>query len=179
MKKNKILINITARFLNLVILLISTKLFASVDQPYMWNSVEVNAEKNFSIKLVRNRESLKIESFSLKIDGKKVEVPRKWFEDINQPELRTLKASWGCGPLSFDSDGKLIIASCSSYISFNYFIELKSDSIPLWYENPIVTYYIENGHVTKRLIEKKDAEDHWTMYWLDAFGNNSKGEIKK
>ena len=179
MEKNKTLLNMTTRLINLVILLISTKLLASVDQPYMWNSVEINAEKNVSIKLVRNSESLKIETFLLKIDGKKIKISREWFEDISQPELRTLKASWGCGPLSFDSDGKLIQASCSSHISFNFLIELEGDSIPIWYENPKVTYYIENGKVTKRLIEKKDAEDHWTMYWLDDLGNESKGEIKK
>jgi len=173
------LTKIIKRGLILAVLLNTANILASVDQPYMWNTVEVTAERDVSIKLVRDAESLKIKTFLLKIEGKKINVADKWFKDITQPEFRTLKVTWGCGSLTFDNDGNLSSPSCSIHISFNFMIDFGEIDLPVWYENPRVTFYIENGSVSKRLIQKKEAEDRWKSYWLDFSVNESQGAIKK
>lgn len=159
------------------ILLFSSTLFASSDQPYMWNSVFVEAERGISVRITRNEESLRIEKFRLIVDGKKIEVAEKWFSDINQPELRTLKITWGCGPLTLNEKGKIVdVSSCSNHVSFNFRVDVDFDVYPDWYEDPKVTYYITDGQVSKRYVKRKDSKNHWTYDWLDSSGKMWQGE---
>ena len=158
-------------------LLFSSALFASSDQPYMWNSVFVEAENGISIRLARDEESLKIEQFKLTVDSKEIEVAERWFDDINQPEFRTLKVTWGCDPLTLNEKGSISAALlCSSYVSFNFLVDVDFDVYPDWYEDPKVTYYITDGKITKRQVKRKDSKDHWTIDWLDSSGKKWQGE---
>ena len=161
----------------IVLLLFSNALFASSDQPYMWNSVFVEAERGVSVRLVRDEESLKIKHFKLTIEGKEIEVSEKWFDDINQPEFRTLKVTWGCGPLALNEKVKIVDApSCSSHVSFNFQADVDFDIYPDWFEDPKVTYYITDGKITKRYVKRKGSKNHWTLDWLDSSGKKWQGE---
>ena len=160
-----------------LMLLFSNALFASSDQPYMWNSVFVEAERGVSVRLVRDEKSLKIEQFKLTVDGKEIEVAERWFYDINQPEFRTLKITWGCGPRTLNEKGKIAdLPSCSSHVSFNFLVDVDFDVYPDWYEDPKVTYYISDGKITKRYVKRKDSKNHWILDWLDSKGKKWKGE---
>lgn len=166
-----------SRFVVVFICMYSNVILASVDHPLMWNSVIVEAEKDASVKLIRNKDSLKIEKFKVSFDGKDILVNKRWFNDITQPLLRTLKVTWGCGPVTVNEEHKIEgVPMCENHISFRFLEDVSFDVYPDWYEDPEVTYYIVDGAITKRYLKYKDSKNHWNIEWLDYTGKKWKTE---
>ena len=154
-----------------VLILFANLSFASPDNPYSWNSIFIEAERGVSVKIVRNQESLRIEEFKLTIEGTNIEVAEKWFQDINQPQLRTLEITWGCGPLILNSENKVTeLPSCSTFVSFDFYMIEDFEVFPVWYEDPKVTYVITEGTIEKRYIRRKISRTEWIQAWLDSTG---------
>lgn len=151
--------------------------FASTDKPYSWNSIAVEAEGGVSVKIVRNEESLGIEEFKVAIEETDIEIAEKWFKDINQPQLHSLEITWGCEPLLLNRENRIAESpSCSSFVSFDFFMVKDFEVYPDWYEDPKVTYFITEGRIEKRYIKRTDSQNHWTLDWLDSSGKEWKTE---
>lgn len=150
-------------------------LFASIDIPYQWNSVSIEADRDVSVKLNRDVETGKIKYFEFVFEGNKTVVPKTWFENLDSPQLNTVQVTYGC--MGTIGAKEKLISNCSSHINFKLLIDTGDEKRPDWYEEPEVTFFIESGVLTKRLIQIKDSENHWSLHWLEANGSESKGEI--
>lgn len=138
--------------------------------------MSIEADRDVSVKLNRDVETGKIKYFEFVFLGNKTVVPKTWFENLDSPQLNTVQVTYGC-TLTIGAKEKLI-SNCSSHINFKLLIDRGDEKRPDWYEEPEVTFFIESGVLTKRLIQIKDSENHWSLHWLEANGSESKGEIK-
>lgn len=59
------------KFIFTFLLLFSSWVSGSIDVPYQWNYVFIEADRGASVKLVRNKETSKIDIFEIQFDGKK------------------------------------------------------------------------------------------------------------
>lgn len=169
---------ITKSIFAILLVFPSLMLLASQELPLMWNSVEVDAEEELSVRVVRNSEDLRIKSFILRQKKQEVIVKDNWYSDITQPLLSTLKLTRACSSLSLGDSGKLSKPSCIIKISFEFLEELEGVGLPDWYENPRAIFFIENSLLKKRVIERKVSRNTWNLSRLDAEGNKSKGQVK-
>jgi len=164
------------KIISTYLLIFSSWISASADIPYQWNSVIIEVDRGASVKLVRNKETSRIEIFEIEFDGKNSKLDKKWFDDLDSPQLRTVKITSGCNLYTRESGN--FVTDCSSHISFDFWIEIEGEDLPEWYEEPRVIFYIKAGIINKRLIKVKDSENHWSLQWLDSLGNKTGGEIK-
>ena len=164
------------KFIFTFFLFFSSSVFGSIDIPYQWNYVFIEADRGASVKLVRNKETSKIDIFEIQFDGKKSKLEEKWFADLDSPQFRTVKITSGCN-LHQGKEGNLV-SDCSSHISFDFWIDVEGERLPEWYEEPQVIFYIKDGVIDKRLVKVKDSENHWSLQWLDSNGNMTGSEIK-
>ena len=169
---------ITKSIFAILFVLPSLTLLASQEFPLMWNSVEVDAEEELSVRVVRNSEDLRIKRFTLRQKKQEIIVKKNWYSDITQPLLNTLKVTRACSSLSLDDSGKLSKPLCFIKISFEFLEELKGKDVPDWYENPRAIFFIENSLLKKRVIERKVSRKIWNLSRIDAEGNKSQGQVE-
>lgn len=150
----------------IVLLLFSFNLKASVEYPYIINSVEFVGEDGFYIDVERSLSSLVIEKFNVKIENKKVAIVDEWFTNLYQPILQSLRVTKACAPLKMNVNEQLSRPECSTMISFKFHTISETDALPDWYEPAQVTFYFSNGVLEKRLIERKEGPSKWSTEWL-------------
>ena len=154
------------KVISIVILLFAFNLKASVEYPYIINSVEFVGEDGFYVDIVKSVSSLKVEKFNVEIENQKVRIVDEWFNNLNQPNLQSLRVTKGCAPLKMNVNGTLSRPACSTMISFKFHTMTETDALPDWYEPAEVTFYFSNGVLEKRLIERKDGPSKWSSEWL-------------
>lgn len=84
------------KVISIVILLFAFNLKASVEYPYIINSVEFVGEDGFYVDIVKSVSSLKVEKFNVEIENQKVRIVDEWFNNLNQPNLQSLRVTKGC-----------------------------------------------------------------------------------
>ena len=164
------------KIFSILLLLLAFDLKASVDEPYVINSIEFVGEDGFYININRAPLSLSISEFNVQIDNKKITVADEWFADLYQPILQSLSATKGCAPLKMNVEGKLSRSVCSTMISFSFYSMDEPEELPSWYEPPVVTFYFSGGVLRKRLIERKEGPNESSSEWMPfRIKNEDKG----
>ncbi len=156
----------TNKIFSIVMLFVAFNLRASIEQPYVINSLEFVGEGGFYVNIKRAPLSLQISEFTARIDNKKITVADEWFADLYQPIIQSLSATKGCSPLKMSVEGKLSRPVCSTIISFKFYAMDEPEESPAWYEPPEATFYFSNGALQKRLIERKEGPNKWSSEWL-------------
>jgi hypothetical protein len=149
----------------IVVLFVAFNLSASVEQPYVLKSLEFVGKDGFYINIKRSPMNSQISEFNVRIDNKNIKVADEWFIDLYQPIIQSLRASKGCAPLKMSAKGKLSEPVCSTMISFEFYTMDEPEVSPTWYEPPKATFYLSNGVLQKRLIERKEGPNKWSSEW--------------
>lgn len=152
-------------------LMITNAVPAASDVAYHWQSVAIEANDGVVVKISLDEDSEKITRFETIFDDVSTHLDRHWFADLDGVRLNTLALTKGCSVVNVDEP--TITRACSSNIKFHIWIELESENVPRWYQDPTVSFYIKNGVVTDRLIRFNDREGHWQLKWKHADGSES------
>ena len=150
---------------------------ASRDFPSIWNYLHIKTEDGRIIQITTDQKSETIKEFQVTIKKVTSELASKWFIDIPNPNLSTIKVTDGCHSTLDEHDH--ISMDCSDHISFNFYdnkVNFEGDIIPEWYQDPKVIYYFKDGLISSRLIQINEKKDHWTSYWMHHDGSHTRGE---
>jgi hypothetical protein len=152
---------------------------ASRDLPSIWNYVHIKTEDGRVIEISTDQKSSTISGFKVTINDVSSKLDNKWFIDIPNPDLSTIKITDGC-LLTLDEHDQVSM-DCSDIISFNFYdtkVTFKGNTIPEWFQDPKVIYYFEDGLISSRLVQINDKKGHWTNYWMHFDGRHTRGEQK-
>ncbi|TQV88263.1 hypothetical protein [Aliikangiella coralliicola] len=146
--------------LALLLFLFSSCCFASPDVIYLWNNVSFETDQG-KVFLEVNRETGKLETMKLTINGKEILVGKKHFEGLSSIQLHTVKFTGGCS---------LNPVKCYHFISFNYLEDVDFDVYPDWYEDPKVTYTFSEGEYQDRRQRIQKSEKYWELITTNKDG---------
>jgi hypothetical protein len=139
--------------------LLSSPAFGSARILEFWTAAKVESER-LTVEVHANRDTGDLESLTLTMDGKSVNVPKDKLKGISAVVPMTIELEWGCGAVSLrhpelDERG----VSCQN-ISVQF--DDGPDERPDWYEAPRATFTFSGGKFIERSINRKVSYNTWS-----------------